>query len=274
MKKDNSSEAVHQLLEIMTRLRSAEGCPWDAAQTPESLKPYIVEEAYEVLEAIEVGTPAAIRDELGDLLLQVVFQARIFEERGEFNFADVAKAISTKLIRRHPHVFAGLESGDPDTLHRQWDSIKALEKSERGESSGLLAGIPRQLPALQRAQKLTEKASRAGFEWAETGGALEKVREELEEFEQVCREKDRPGMDHEFGDLLFALANLGRFLGIDAEQSLRDSMKRFEQRFSHIEKTLARLGREIPGASPRELEDLWQKAKLKERGFIRQEKKT
>ncbi|BCR04751.1 nucleoside triphosphate pyrophosphohydrolase [Desulfuromonas versatilis] len=264
MKNDRSGIEVKHLLEIMSRLRSPGGCPWDAAQTPESLKPFIVEEAYEVLEAIDRGDSRAIRDELGDLLLQIIFQARIFEERGEFDFADVAKAISTKLIRRHPHVFEEDHSCDPEDLLLQWDRIKAGERERQGEPSGPLAGIPRQLPALQRSQKLLEKVARVGFAWADVTGAREKVREELEEFTEARREMDLAAMEREFGDLLFALANLGRFLGIDAEQSLRGSMNRFEHRLRHIEKTLAHQGRNIEETPREALEGLWREAKAQE----------
>ncbi len=263
MKFASSSQALERLLEIMATLRSPEGCPWDAKQTPKSLKPFLLEETYEVLEAIDHGDPGGIRDELGDLLLQVVFQARIFEERGDFDFSDVAGAISEKLIRRHPHVFerGKTESGDLDD---QWERIKADEKAQRGEPATLLAGVPEQLPALLRAKKVSEKASRVGFDWQESEEVFAKVREELCEFEEARYHQDRAGMERELGDLLFSIVNLGRFLGIDAEEALRQTVNRFVLRFEHVERTLARTGQTFHNSSLEELDSLWDEAKRQE----------
>lgn len=262
---DRAAEAWMRLLEIMAVLRSPQGCPWDAEQTPQSLKPYLLEEAYELLEAIDSGDPAHIRDELGDLLLQIVFHTRLFEEQGAFDMADVAGAIADKLVRRHPHVFAGRESGDRHALNAQWDRIKAEEKIGRGETSTVLGGIPRHLPALLRARKLTEKASRVGFDWPEVDGVFAKVHEELREFEEAMQQRDQSAMADELGDLLFAIVNLGRFLDIDAEEALRQTMNRFVARFEHIEQTLARQGKTFQKTPLEEMDALWEEAKMLER---------
>jgi MazG family protein len=255
-----SLQAIARLLEIMATLRAPGGCPWDAEQTPESLKPYLLEETYEVLEAIDRGKPAAIRDELGDLLLQVVFQARLFEERGDFDLADVAEGICDKLVRRHPHVFGKAKTARED-LDAQWERIKAAEKTHRGEPTTLLAEVPGQLPALLRAKKVSEKASRVGFDWRETEEVFAKVQEELGEFEEARRHHDRVGMEEELGDLLFSIVNLGRFLGIDAEEALRQTVNRFVLRFEHIERTLVQNRRTFHDSSLEDLDALWEEAK-------------
>jgi MazG family protein len=246
-------------------LRSPEGCPWDAKQTPESLKPYLLEETYEVLDAIDGGEPSRICDELGDLLLQVVFQARFFEERQAFDMGDVADAIADKLIRRHPHVFAERRQSSIEALDTQWDRIKAKEKERRGESPTVLGGVPRHLPALLRARKLSEKASRVGFDWPAVDGIFAKIEEELEEFKDAFQHADQQAMADELGDLLFAIVNLGRFLNIDAEEALRQTANRFVARFGHIETTLAERGKTLQQSSPEEMDSLWNEAKRRER---------
>ncbi|HXV19386.1 MAG TPA: nucleoside triphosphate pyrophosphohydrolase [Desulfuromonadales bacterium] len=257
--------AFGRLLEIVATLRSPEGCPWDAEQTPESLKPYLLEETYEVLEAIDGGEPSAICDELGDLLLQVIFQARLFEERQAFDVGDVADAIADKLIRRHPHVFAERRQSSIEALDAQWDRIKAREKERRGEFPTLLGGVPRHLPALLRARKLSEKASRVGFDWPAVDGIFAKIEEELEEFKDALQHADQQAMADELGDLLFSIVNLGRFLNIDAEEALRQTANRFVARFGHIEATLAERGRTLQQSSPEEMDSLWNEAKRRER---------
>ncbi len=261
MKTVNDTNALDRLIRIMAILRSEGGCPWDAAQTPESLRPFLLEETYEVLEAIDKGAPHAICDELGDLLLQVVFQARIFEERNQFDIQDVATAIADKLERRHPHVFGDLNLDSHKALAAEWDRIKRQEKTDRGEYQGTLGGVPKALPALQRAHKLTEKASRAGFSWPDTGAALAKVNEELRELEHAIDQEDRQGLEDELGDLLFAVTNLARLLDIDSEATLRKALDRFLFRFNHVEQTLSATGRSISQSDHEELEQLWQKAK-------------
>ncbi len=258
----SSSASLTRLLEIMARLRGPAGCPWDAAQTPESLTPYLLEEAHEVLEAIGEGDPAAVCDELGDLLLQVVFQARIFEERGHFDMAAVCEAIADKLVRRHPHVFAGQKEHDPKKLDAQWERIKAEEKGPG--PSGLLDGIPKTLSALQKARKVSERASRVGFDWPDLIGILDKVREECDELEQALAE-DRGAVESEFGDLLFSLVNFGRFIGIDAESALDRTVFRFRKRFHHLETSIKSHGQTWEDYSPEDLNELWEEAKELER---------
>jgi MazG family protein len=257
---DRTLQAIARLTTVMATLRSPGGCPWDAEQTPQTLKPFLLEETYEVLEAIDKGDPSAIRDELGDLLLQIVFQARIFEEQGDFDLADVACSISDKLVRRHPHVFNGKET-DRDALDAQWETIKFGEKAGRGESTRALAGVPCHLPALARARKVSEKASRVGFDWNEADEVFAKVQEELAEFELARQSRDLRGMEEELGDLLFSIVNLGRFLGIDAEEALRQTVNRFIHRFEHIETTLAQQGRTLGDSSLDDLDFLWEEAK-------------
>lgn len=260
-----TTRALDRLLKIMAILRSPSGCPWDARQTPESLKSYLVEETYEVLDAIDRGNPSAIREELGDLLLHVVFLARIFEERGEFDLGDVAEAIADKLERRHPHVFASPRNRDSASLDAQWEAIKNREKEERGESTRVLAGVPRTFPALLRARTLSEKAARVGFDWQDVAGVKAKVREELEEFEEALAARDQKEMENELGDLLFAVVNLGRFLNIDAEVALGRTSDRFVARFEHIEEYLKSQGISFRQASLDKLESLWERAKVLEK---------
>ncbi|WP_432821300.1 nucleoside triphosphate pyrophosphohydrolase [Trichloromonas sp.] len=215
-----AQKAIKRLLDIMATLRSPTGCPWDAEQTPESLKPYIIEEAYEVIDAIDRNESGAIRDELGDLLLQIVFQSRIFEERGEFSLADVASAISDKLVRRHPHVFAGTPAGDAQTLADQWEAIKALENSEQGKPPRSLADIPRHLPALQMARKLAGKTT-PGQNGGNPAGLLSESLDLLGQLGEEVRSSRHNALESRIGELLFSLARLGCALNIDLEQALR-----------------------------------------------------
>lgn len=258
------AHAFSRLVNIMAVLRSPNGCPWDAQQTPASLKPYLLEETYEVMDAIEQGKPDAIRDELGDLLLQVVFLARIFEECGQFDISDVASAIADKLERRHPHVFKNSEGADAPSLDAQWDLIKNREKVERGESTRILAGVPRIFPALLRARKISEKAARVGFDWEEVEGVFAKVREELGELVEAVAHQNPREMEDELGDLLFAVVNLGRFLKIDAEEALRRTIDRFVTRFEYIEQSLNRQGETFQESNLERLEALWEEAKALE----------
>jgi tetrapyrrole methylase family protein/MazG family protein len=232
----HASDAIERLLAIMARLRAPDGCPWDLEQTLETLRPYVLEETYEVLEALDAGDAAAHREELGDLLLQIVFQARLREEAGLFAFADVADAISDKLVSRE-------------------------EKRKKGGGLSALEGVPRELPALARADRLTEKASRVGFDWPDAAGARNKVTEELEELDEAVASGQRDQIERELGDTLFALANLARKLGIAPEEALRGTVGRFIARFRHVEDELARRG-VVPGtASLEEMDRLWDEAK-------------
>ncbi|HQR31006.1 MAG TPA: nucleoside triphosphate pyrophosphohydrolase [Anaeromyxobacteraceae bacterium] len=269
-----ASDAVERLLAVMARLRGPDGCPWDREQTLSTLRPYVLEETYEVLEAIDAGDPAAHREELGDLLLQIVFQARIAEEEGRFDFAGVADAISEKLLSRHPHVFgpgatspdsrpdpAGSTVRDSDGVLRQWAALKKRENEAKGRGKSVLEGVPRELPALARAERLTEKASRVGFDWPDAAGARAKVAEELEEVDEAIAGGDRARIEDELGDLLFAVANLARKLGIAPEEALRGTLAKFVARFEHVETELARRGVPHGGASLAEMDRLWEEAK-------------
>jgi MazG family protein len=259
-----ASSAIERLLGIMARLRSPGGCPWDLEQTLETLRPYVLEETYEVLEAIDDGDAASHREELGDLLLQIVFQARLQEEAGAFGFAEVADAISDKLVSRHPHVFGDAQVKDAAEVLDQWAALKREEKRRKGGGQSALEGVPRELPALARADRLTEKASRVGFDWPDAAGARAKVTEELAELDAAIASGRRSEIEAELGDALFALANLGRKLGVAPEEALRGTVGRFISRFSHVEAVLAARGIAPGMASLAEMDGLWDEAKALE----------
>jgi MazG family protein len=256
-----ASEAIDRLIGIMARLRSPGGCPWDLEQTLPSLRPYVLEETYEVLEAIDAGDVPGHREELGDLLLQIVFQARIREEEGAFGFAEVADAISDKLVSRHPHVFGDRQVKDAAEVLTQWAELKREEKKRKGGGQSALEGVPREMPALARADRLTEKASRIGFDWPDAAGARAKVAEELAELDEVMAQGDPARIEAELGDTLFALANLARKLGVAPEEALRATTGRFIRRFTHVEEGLARQGIAPGDASLVEMDRLWEEAK-------------
>lgn len=260
-----AQQAIERLLSIMERLRGPDGCPWDREQTLRSLRPYVLEETYEVLEAIDAGDPREHREELGDLLLQIVFQAQLRKEEGRFDFADVADAISEKLVSRHPHVFGDADVKDAEAVLRQWAALKREEKRARGGGESVLEGVPREMPALARADRLTEKASRIGFDWPDAGGARAKLAEELGELDEAIASGDRDAIEHELGDLLFAAANLSRKLGVPPEEALRSAVGRFVERFSHVERELARRGVGHGEATLTEMDALWDEAKSIER---------
>jgi tetrapyrrole methylase family protein / MazG family protein len=251
-----------QVIAIMRRLRGTGGCPWDAEQSHESLKRYLLEEAYEVIEAIDTGSDDLLKEELGDLLLQPVFHAAIAEERGAFTMDDVLTTLADKLIRRHPHVFGDQEIKDSEAQIANWEKIKKTEKGEERRSA--LSGIPPHLPALMKAHKITEKAARAGFDWEHVDQVMAKVLEELHEFEEAMAQGRQDRMEAELGDLLFAIVNLGRFLSIDPEEALRKTISRFQSRFSYIEEQLHSTGRHLQDACLDEMQALWQEAKTRE----------
>jgi nucleoside triphosphate diphosphatase len=272
------SNDITRLLEIVAALRTpGTGCPWDLEQDFASIAPYTLEEAYEVVDAIERGDLADLRDELGDLLLQVVFHARMAEEKGAFAFADVVEAITKKLIRRHPHVFGSTRGLSPEQVKSLWDSIKAQEKADRrverekmGQSpeaheAGFLGGIPTALPALTRAQKLTAKAAKVGFDWPEPSQVIDKIHEELEEVKEASSTGNRDRIEDEIGDLLFSVTNLARHYGIDPERALRRTNAKFERRFRAVEEALGKQDRSLDEASLEEMEGLWVAAKKAER---------
>jgi nucleoside triphosphate diphosphatase len=253
---------VEALLEVMRRLRDPErGCPWDRAQTFATIAPYTLEEAFEVADAIERDDLDALREELGDLLFQVVFHARLAEEQGAFTFADVARGLADKMRRRHPHVFGAGEVADAAAQTVAWETHKALERA--GRQQGALDGVPLGLPALARAQKLGRRAARVGFDWPDADAVREKIREETQELEDAIAGRDRApeAVDEEFGDLLFTMVNLARHLDVDAEGALRRASLKFERRFREVEARLAASGRTPEQAAPAELERLWSQAK-------------
>ncbi|MEZ5519739.1 MAG: nucleoside triphosphate pyrophosphohydrolase [Gammaproteobacteria bacterium] len=266
---------MQKLLEIMTKLRDREhGCPWDLEQTLSSLTRYTLEEVYEVVDAVEDGDPESLRDELGDLLFQVVFYAKIAEEDGLFDFQDIVDAISDKLLRRHPHVFpaARLENFgqsqelNADQVVSNWEAIKTEERAgkvDEGIRASALADIPNALPALERALKLQKRAARVGFDWQELAPVLAKVREELEEMEEALNQRDQEQMNHELGDLLFAIVNLARHTRVEPENALRECNRRFARRFNYIEEQLQKDGVSVEDAGLEKLDLLWDAAKQK-----------
>ncbi|AHK01287.1 MULTISPECIES: nucleoside triphosphate pyrophosphohydrolase [Rhizobium/Agrobacterium group] len=274
-----ASKDISRLIEIMEALRQPEtGCPWDVVQTFETIKPYTIEEAYEVADAIERKDMDDLCEELGDLLLQVVFHARIAEERGEFAFGDVVEAVTSKMIRRHPHVFAVSAANTPDSVKLQWDQIKAEEKRERAErrarrgitedfKAGFLGGVQRSQPALTEALKLQEQAARVGFDWSDPAPILDKIEEEIAELREALAEGKPEKVSDELGDLIFALVNIGRHVKADPEDALRGTNTKFRRRFNHIETSLTENGETLQEASLERMEDLWQAAKRIERSL-------
>ncbi|MFN2426905.1 MAG: nucleoside triphosphate pyrophosphohydrolase [Candidatus Binatia bacterium] len=252
------------LVAILHRLRAPGGCPWDAEQNHQTLRPYLIEEAYEVLEAIDGGDDADLRDELGDLLLQVVFHSELAEERGAFAIRDVIDAICAKLVRRHPHVFADVKVGSSAEVERNWASIKKEERSERGhENPSAIDGVPRALPGLTRAHRIGEKASSVGFDWTDARDVRRKIDEELAEADAAAAVGDDDALAEEIGDILFAVTSWARLSGIHAEHALEGALGKFSSRFRSLENDLRGRGREMSSFSPEELEAAWQQAKVR-----------
>ena len=245
--------------EIIAHLRAPEGCPWDREQTHQTLRPHLLEEAYEVLSALDAGDVKALREELGDLLLQIVLHAQIASEYGEFNMSDVLQSIHTKLVHRHPHVFAGLKIASPQGVIENWERIKSAEREASGkEAGGILAGVSLALPALSQAQSYQERAARVGFDWPNIQGVLDKIVEEVEEIRAAASPEDKA---LEVGDLLFAVVNLARWVGMDAESALREANARFRRRFAKIEEAARAQGRPLAELSLAEMDALWEEAK-------------
>lgn len=252
---------IEKLLEVMRQLRDPEtGCPWDVQQDFSTIAPYTIEEAYEVADAIARDDIGHLRDELGDLLFQVVFHARMAEEAGEFDFDDVAGVIAEKMIRRHPHVFGDEKQRAAGKVDGSWEEIKELERSD-GDDASALAGVARALPALKRAQKLGKRASRVGFDWPDRQGVHTKIHEELDELEEAVGTRDARNIEEEFGDLLFAVVNLARHLDIDPEKALSGANIKFERRFREMEHEITESGKEINDLSLDIMERHWRRAK-------------
>ena len=264
---------LFRLIDIMARLRDPQGgCPWDLEQTFASIAPYTIEEAYEVADAIERGDMAELKDELGDLLLQVVYHARMAEEAGDFAFADVAQAVADKMVRRHPHVFAAEQVNDAWAQTQRWETIKAAERAAKGDgapqAAGVLHGIPLGLPALTRAAKLTRRAARVGFDWPNLDQVTDKLAEEMEELKAEIAAGDLEKARAELGDLMFVCANLARKLEVEPESALRAANAKFERRFAHIERRLAAQRSSPETSTLEEMDALWDEAKAVERGLI------
>lgn len=268
------SSDINRLIEILAALRAPDtGCPWDIEQDFSSIAPYTIEEAYEVADAIARGDLDDLRDELGDLLLQVVYHARMAEEAGEFAFGDVVVAVTTKMIRRHPHVFGDEKARGAGMAKGMWERIKAGEKAEKraariargldpeDHGKGFLDSVPVALPALTRALKLQEKAARVGFDWGEAGPILDKIEEEIAELREALAGGDSASIKDEFGDTLFALVNLGRHLNVDSEAALSGTNEKFRSRFHHVEQALESSGSTLQQATLDEMEAFWQQAK-------------
>lgn len=258
--------AVNRLADIMRKLRAPDGCPWDREQDLKSLRPYLIEEAYEVLEEMDrvsAGGPwSPLAEELGDLLFQIVFHAQLASEQRHFDLGDVATAIADKLERRHPHVFGTGKVEGAEQVLQNWAKLKADErKAKHGHHGSVLDGVPKDAPSLQRAERLTEKASRIGFDWPDVGGVREKLKEELGELDEALAAGDRAAIEHELGDVLFTLANLGRKLEIPPEDALRAANRRFTRRFHAVEKGLEAQGVPFGEATLEQMEALWNEAK-------------
>jgi len=257
---DAAAQGFLRLLEIVATLRSPQGCPWDREQTPRSIAPYVVEEAHEVLEAVEGGDPAEVCEELGDMLLEVALLTHMAQEAGQFSAADVLDGICAKLIRRHPHVFGDATAHTPEQVRESWAQIKAREK--RGK--GALEGVPRRLPALHRARRVGEKAAGVGFDWPAVDGVLAKVDEELGELKQAVAQNDPAAAAEELGDTLFALVNLARHLHLDPEAALHGTIEKFLARFAAVEQGLAAQGLHPTEAGVEAMEEHWLAAKARE----------
>jgi nucleoside triphosphate diphosphatase len=252
---------INKLLEVMRKLREPrDGCPWDIAQDFATIAPYTIEEAYEVADAIEREDMDGLRDELGDLLFQVAFHARMAEEAGLFDFDDVAKGISDKMIRRHPHVFGSEAERARGKQDGSWEQIKEMERVDSGDDSAL-AGVAKGLPALKRAEKLGSRASRAGFDWPDRKGVHEKIQEELEELEEAVGSRETDSMEEEFGDVLFAVVNLARHLDIDPEKALTGANYKFERRFRDMETDVTDTGKRLQDFNLETLDKFWRAAK-------------
>jgi len=253
---------LDRLVRIMEALRAEDGCPWDREQTRQSLKPFLIEEAYELLEAIEEDNPEKIKEELGDLLFQIVFHARIAKERGEFDIQDVIDAVSEKMVSRHPHVFGGRRLYTADEVLDRWEEHKRQEGKLK---ESILEGIPRHLPSLLKAHRVQERVSRVGFDWDKAEDVLEKVESEFDEFRSALKEGNKGKIEEELGDILFTLVNLARLVEINPDEALRKTVAKFIRRFSYIETRAKEEGRALSDYSLEELDLIWEEAKRAER---------
>ena len=255
-----------RLLEIMRRLREPGGCPWDREQTRVSLKPFLIEEAYEVIEAIESADMSELQEELGDLLFQVVFHAQLASERGEFDMAALLSRLVDKMVSRHPHVFGDASVQTPSEALAQWETIKQREAHQAGRKRSVIDGVPRSLPSLLRAQRMTSKAARVNFDWPDARAAWSKVEEECREAAAALDADDRDRLQDELGDVLFSIVNVARLASIDAEEALQGAIEKFRRRFTGMEDVLSAQGKTVGSVSQAELERSWEAVKAQERG--------
>ena len=262
-KQKNTGELFEELVGVMARLRGEGGCPWDREQTHASLKRYALEETYELLEAIDDDDGAAISEELGDVLLQVLFHAQMASEDRRFAIEEVMTGLRDKLVRRHPHVFGDEQATDAGAVLRNWEKIKALEKPSGGtQGHSLFTSVPRAMPALARAQRIGDKAAGVGFDWPDPEPVWGKVEEELQELREAVGTGEAHRVEAELGDLLFSVVNLGRFLKVQSEEALTGAIERFQKRFAHIERELSARGKTVDEASLEEMDELWEQAKV------------
>ncbi len=254
--------SLSKLIKITDTLMGEDGCPWDKVQTRESLKPYLVEETYEVLDALDANDPEKIKDELGDLLYQILFHSKISSLKGEFNFRDVIDNLSEKMVRRHPHVFQEGELNTPDQVVKQWEEIKRNEKNQANQKS-ILDNIPKNLPSLLRAQKLQKKAAKEGFDWDQISDVFDKLDEEIVEFKEAVLKKKSADIQNEIGDMIFVITNIAKCYKIDAEEALRSTNNKFIKRFQYIEQKIKAKGKTLKDSPLEEMERYWQEAKNK-----------
>lgn len=254
---DNKKKRFDDLVAIMARLRGTDGCPWDRRQTRETLRPFLIEETYEILEALDNEDDQGLREELGDLLFHIIFMARIAHEEGAFDIYDVVSGVAEKMVRRHPHVFGNAEVSSPHEVEANWAKLKAEEKPRES----LMEGIPQHLPALMRASRLTQRASKVGFDWESKDQVWEKLEEELKEFQEALSEGQEDMLREELGDILFTLVNLARFIDVDPEDALRRVTNKFAERFRYIEKRLHEEGKDPHEATLAEMDALWEEGK-------------
>ena len=254
--------SLSKLIKITDTLMGEDGCPWDKVQTRESLKPYLVEETYEVLDALDANDPEKIKDELGDLLYQILFHSKISSLKGEFNFRDVIDNLSEKMVRRHPHVFQEGELNTPDQVVKQWEEIKRNEKNQANQKS-ILDNIPKNLPSLLRAQKLQTKAAKEGFDWDQINDVFDKLDEEIAEFKEAVLKKKSADIQNEIGDIIFVITNIAKCYKIDAEEALRSTNNKFIKRFQYIEQKIEAKGKTLKDSPLEEMERYWQEAKNK-----------
>jgi MazG family protein len=271
---EDIADPFRRLVRIMERLQEPDGCPWDLEQTHESLKPYMIEEAYEALDAIDSGDDTSLAEELGDVLLQVIFHSVLAKRTGRFSIDDVSRAAAGKMVRRHPHVFGEAEASTAADVLKNWEKVKSAERQEKAASAapspagsekekhaGTLDGVPKELPALLRAQRIQEKAARVGFDWQDINPVLDKVAEETRELKEAVASGDTSRVQDEMGDLLFTLVNVSRFLKVDAEQALRGTCSKFQQRFSRVEQYARNQGRPVQDLTLEEMDAQWEAAK-------------